>query len=186
MDCEFYKNGKIYKIVCNRTGKVYIGSTCKSLSGRLAGHRSNYNSFLKNNHNYVSSFEVLENADYSIVLIEECKAKNKMELHQRERHFIDTIDCVNKYIPSRSKKEYNFEYRQNNKEKIKEYYRYDIDKSKENYINNIDKIKEYRMQHNVCQCGGTYTNAHKQQHLKSKMHMSSIDKCFLSSTDTTK
>ncbi len=43
-----YSKGKIYKIVCNTTGLVYIGSTCEpTLARRLAGHRGAYNAFLK-------------------------------------------------------------------------------------------------------------------------------------------
>jgi hypothetical protein len=34
-----YELAKIYKIVCNKTGMVYIGSTCQRLlSQRLSGH----------------------------------------------------------------------------------------------------------------------------------------------------
>ena len=38
-----YQQGKIYKIVCNTTGLLYIGSTTqKFLSSRLSGHMRNY------------------------------------------------------------------------------------------------------------------------------------------------
>ena len=41
-----YQNAKIYKIVCNITNKIYIGSTCEpKLSRRLAGHRSQFKLF---------------------------------------------------------------------------------------------------------------------------------------------
>jgi predicted GIY-YIG superfamily endonuclease len=34
-----YSRGKIYKIVCNITNKIYIGSTCEpTLARRLAWH----------------------------------------------------------------------------------------------------------------------------------------------------
>jgi hypothetical protein len=33
-----YENGKIYQLVCNITGKKYIGSTVLSLSSRLSTH----------------------------------------------------------------------------------------------------------------------------------------------------
>ena len=42
-----YQQGKIYKIVCNMTGMVYVGSTCEQrLSQRLARHVLNYKKFL--------------------------------------------------------------------------------------------------------------------------------------------
>ena len=42
-----YSKGKVYKIVCNITGKIYVGSTTKEyLSQRLTLHRANYQLFL--------------------------------------------------------------------------------------------------------------------------------------------
>ena len=38
-----YENGKIYKIVCNKTGLIYyIGSTVKALYDRLSQHKYDY------------------------------------------------------------------------------------------------------------------------------------------------
>lgn len=66
-----YQLGKIYKIVDNVTGKIYIGSTCKpTLARRLAKHISGYKYYLKSNNKYTTSFKILENDDYSIVLLE--------------------------------------------------------------------------------------------------------------------
>ena len=43
-----YKDGKIYKIVCDNTGLTYYGSTCeKHLSRRLSRHRNNYSYYLQ-------------------------------------------------------------------------------------------------------------------------------------------
>ena len=61
-----YQKGKIYKIVCNETGLVYIGSTTQALSQRLQGHKKNYKSYLSDKNNYIHSFKVLENDDYNI------------------------------------------------------------------------------------------------------------------------
>ena len=41
-----YGNGKVYKIVCNNTGKVYIGSTTQPLSKRLVAHRLDYKKYI--------------------------------------------------------------------------------------------------------------------------------------------
>ena len=67
-----YKQGKIYKIECNVTGLIYIGSTCKKkLSGRMTNHRYDYKKYLKGKKKYLSSFKVMENKDYVIILIED-------------------------------------------------------------------------------------------------------------------
>ena len=59
-----YQLGKIYKIVCNITGSVYIGSTCENrLSRRLSHHVNNYRLFLSGKTNYTSSFEIIKNGN---------------------------------------------------------------------------------------------------------------------------
>ena len=113
-----YELAKIYKIVCNITGLIYIGSTCKPiLTRRLAKHRSDYKRFLNGYKLYLTSYEVLENNNYDIILIENVVCENKDALHSRERHYIESLECVNKVIPGRSDKEYYID----NKDKIKEY-----------------------------------------------------------------
>ena len=102
-----YANTKIYKIVCNVTGKVYIGSTTrKYLSERLAHHRSDYDLYKKGKKGYITSIQVLENNDYDIILLENFPCNDKNERNARERHYIETIECVNKQYPGRTKHEH--------------------------------------------------------------------------------
>jgi len=102
-----YNNGKIYKIVDNTNNKIYVGSTTKYyLSDRLSGHRCDYRRYLKGKHSYVSSFEIIKNNDYDIVLLELVNCNSKEELKARERYYIETLDCINKNIPGRTNKEY--------------------------------------------------------------------------------
>jgi hypothetical protein len=74
---DFYQNAKIYKIVDNTNDNIYIGSTCKKLCQRLAQHRSNYKQYLNDKFSYITSFKILKNDDYDIVLIEEFPCENK-------------------------------------------------------------------------------------------------------------
>ena len=57
----------------------------------------------------------MENKNYDIVLIENHACNNSDELKQRQRFFIDTMECINKIKPLRTQKE----YRQDNKEKFR-------------------------------------------------------------------
>ena len=68
---DFYKNGKIYRIVCNITGEQYIGSTCKTLKQRLQQHKASYKCYKGGKGNYITSFKILENDNCAIVLIED-------------------------------------------------------------------------------------------------------------------
>lgn len=105
-----YENGKIYKIVCRETGKQYIGSTCiRLLCNRLSSHV--FRAKNTDKRPALKSKEIIDNNNYYIELIEECPCKSKDELLKRERFFIENNECVNKQIPSRSKKEYQEVYK---------------------------------------------------------------------------
>jgi len=157
-----YSKGKIYKIVCDTTGLVYIGSTIQKLCERLSKHKDNYKRYLKGVYHFITSFDIIKNNNYKIILIENYACNSKEELHREERKYIESIECVNKVIPGRTDKEYrednkdkikekSKEYRENNREKILEYHKeyYENNKTeikkiqKEWKENNIDEIKEY-------------------------------------------
>lgn len=172
-----YSKGKIYKIVCNTTGLIYVGSTCKpKLCQRLSKHVSDYKRHLNKKAGYMTSFEILENNNYVIVLLEEYPCNNKDQLHKKEREWIEKNVCVNKVIPSRTIKEYNQtskrkevnrnnteRYRQNNQDIIKE-------KQKIYRETNTQKIKEYKAQKYICQCGSFITINSKAKHERSNYH----------------
>ena len=86
-----YANGKIYKIVCNITGEVYIGSSTQPLAKRLSLH--------KNKKNPCRSKQIIDRGDYVIVLIEAFPCANKSELFQRERYHFDLIPNINRQRP---------------------------------------------------------------------------------------
>ena len=101
-----YQNGKIYKIWSTTTNKIYIGSTTQMLSSRMSGHRASYRkkspgisritSCIIFDHGYMEA---------KIELIENCPCSSKAELLKREGHYIRTLDCVNKCVPSAIQKE---------------------------------------------------------------------------------
>ena len=154
-----YQQGKIYKIECLNTGKIYIGSTCqKMLSQRLAEHVRHYKMYLNEKFVYITSYEVLEGENYEITLIKLCPCNSHDELLMEERKVIQEHDCVNSYMrksfTDEEKKEnrkkackiyrelYHDEikvrnkiYRENNIEKLRE-------KNRKYTENNIEKIKE--------------------------------------------
>ena len=116
-----YKQGKIYKIVCNVTGKIYIGSTIETLARRLTGHRATYKHFKEGKGKYITSFQIIEQGEFDIVLIENCPCESKDELHKQERFFIESLECVNKNIPTRTMNEYRLDNKETLKEKAKQY-----------------------------------------------------------------
>ena len=137
-----YENSKIYKIVDNTNGNIYIGSTTEpTLARRLQKHKASYNQYIQGKQNFITSFNIIKNGDYDIILLEKCEnIKSKDELHARERYFIENNVCVNKNKPHRTNKEYKQDNKEQITEKAKEYYK---TKGKELYELNKDKIKEY-------------------------------------------
>lgn len=141
-----YENGKIYRIICNQTGLQYVGSTTIPLSARLSQHKK----VLKDGISGTSKL-VLENGDYSIILLEDFPCERKEQLLQRERYYIETMNCVNKKIPNRSQKEWYIDNREayiekqkiwnnQNKHKLRQYQETFKNKNKGIFIDltNID------------------------------------------------
>jgi hypothetical protein len=133
-----YQDAKIYKLVGG--GFTYYGSTCSELRYRLYKH--------KHKNNTCKSKLLFDTGDkVEIILVEKFPCEDKMELHKRERYFIENFECVNKCIPNMTRKETKKKYRDKTKDKMKEYYeenRETILKYKKEYReNNKEKIKDY-------------------------------------------
>ncbi len=155
-----YNNGKIYKIEPNydhEEHEIYIGSTTKDkLCQRMATHRMHYKQWKEGTRNKTMSHELFDKygiENCSIILIENVNANNKDELLAREKYHINTLKCINKYVPRQTK----HEYYEKNKEII-------IGNAKERYQKNkmIAKIN--------CGCGSEYSFGYKAKHEKSQKH----------------
>ena len=149
-----FENGKIYKITDNLSDMIYIGSTCETLKRRLKQHLAHYKLFKAGKMNFITSFKILENADYKIELIKLYPCQTKQELNLEEGKIIkqfknDKINIVNRNIAGITHKESLAQYYQNNKNAINE---------KQN-----------------CSCGGKFTYNGKSQHLKTKKHCSFVN-----------
>jgi hypothetical protein len=179
-----YKDGKVYRLDCLTTNKVYIGSTCcKNLSLRLSDHVSKFKRW-KNGcrKNSTTSFQIIEHGNYKISLIELFPCDSKDELTARESHYIRTIDCINKVIPDRTKEEYRPQYYEKNKEIIKERsqnYREEHEEKLKEYFKtyrqeHADKIKKRTSITFVCSCGSTIQRVEKARHERSQKHQSKI------------
>ena len=85
-----YQNGKIYKLIGDN-GLVYYGSTIRTLHIRLNDHLHSTNTTSK----------LLTNK--KIELVENFPCNSRRELELRETWFIENNECVNKYLPVRTK-----------------------------------------------------------------------------------
>jgi len=93
----------------------YVGSTTQKLNVRLCGHRSS-----KNYGRADCSSSKLNLYNCIIILLEQCNLEDRKE---RERYWINEIDCVNENKLDFDKvnydKDYNKEWYEKNKDKIK-------------------------------------------------------------------
>jgi len=112
--------GFIYKIYDNTNGNVYYGSTSQRVSQRITNHRSSYKLYCNGQKTaYCKSFDILCNNDYTYSVIEEGKYDNRYELYNRERYYIENFNCINKFIPNQTKKEYKEKKYKKTEETIK-------------------------------------------------------------------
>ena len=157
-----YSNGRIYFIepICeHEDNEYYYGSTIQKLCKRMDKHRRDFKSWKNGKRRKIMCFDLLEKygiENCKIYLVELYPCESREELESREGYYIRNNDCVNKYIPGRTRKEYRID----NKDKFKEY-----------YINNKDEINTKRKVQNECPCGGRYTLTNKSQHSKTKIHI---------------
>lgn len=124
--------GRIYKIVSN--GKAYYGSTTKELNKRLYQHKAMYKLYLKGGCRRYASFDIINNDDIRIELVEEFNCNDKHELRNKEKLYIkNSSDAINRNIPNRNKQEYYID---------------NINKYRQYYIANRQKLLAYQNQYN--------------------------------------
>ena len=133
-----YSKGKIYKIIDESNGDLYIGSTIQELITRFRTH---------------GFFKVYnkQKSNCKISLIEEYPCDNRRELEEREQYWMDRIDCINKTRAftskelekqknkKRSSKYYLENKEEYNKKSSKYYY-----ENKEHRKRNLERIKKVR------------------------------------------
>lgn len=152
-----YENSKIYKLVNTTTKQIYIGSTTRNLSLRYNEHKSKYTTGKTQKE---VSYKLFNETDKVIIeLIENVNCKDKKELLEREQYHINNTECINKYIPSRSKEQY---YQ-------------DTKRSLINYHNNKDERNKNRAEKVICECGSIVSKSVLYKHRKTKKHIEIIN-----------
>jgi len=140
-----YHHGKIYKITCDDTCKIYIGSTILPIDDRLKKHKCDKKHYIdgKTYSHVCSSYPLLDNC--RIELIEEFKCETEKELKTREQYHIENSECVNLFraigMSIEEQREHSKEYREKNKEKISKRRKEYVEKNKEKVA---EKQKEWR------------------------------------------
>ena len=100
-----FSKSKIYIIRSPSTEKVYVGSTCSTLTVRFSGHKSGWKRWVEKNKDYTSynsSFEIIRYGDAFIELLEKYPCADNTQLRKRECEFINSTNhVVNRYLSRR-------------------------------------------------------------------------------------
>ena len=173
-----YKQSKIYKITDDENN-IYIGSTTqKYLSSRLQQHKAHTKK------NRITTNKLVNPDTWNIQLLEQFECNDINELRTKERQYIENNNCINKNIPTRTQKERNKIFYDENKQieldrKTKYYYENKdlcLEQRKKYYNENSNKIIEYSKNYQqkiiTCECGAVIKQGGILRHKKTKKHQS--------------
>ncbi len=144
-----YSRGKIYRIVCEKTGRQYIGSTCSTLVKRLSNHKRKCNPC--SSKNFINP---------KIFLIEDYACDRKDQLLMRERYHIENTECVNLVRPivtDEDRKQYHKQY------------------DKQYKLDHVEDIKQHSKEKITCDCGSIVRRDGISKHKKSKKHIKFLE-----------
>ena len=110
-----------------------------------------------------------------MIQLEQYEAKDKRDLEGRERFYIETLkSSLNKVIPTRTRKEFYNENKENILKQNKQYNEKNAEKiskqEKEYYERNTEKISEQNKKKIQCECGSEIRQCALARHEKTKKH----------------
>ena len=142
-------------------GSMYVGQT-KNLQKRQSDHRTDLHRCNDPKYLYFRKLG-MNKKDIKLYVLKYCDKENVNEL---ERKFIKIFGKLNKVRYDFNEKEYQKEYQQKNKEKIKEYQKEWREKNKEKQKENQ---KEYYKKKVMCDvCGKEMNRSSLKRHKKRK------------------
>lgn len=157
----------VYRITSTAGDKVYIGSTITSLAKRWSNHKVDH----LRGHPCTSQM-LFDEYGVDTCSIEEIEKVDLDKRYERERFWIEnTENCVNRFIPGRTRAE----YRQENKERLSENNKaYNLanreqrsEYAKAYRLANSDKIKARDSERIACPtCGKTLSRGNMSKHKK--------------------
>ena len=176
MTSDKTRPANIYKLVNMITNEIYIGATFQPLHKRHYDRKKGYNTWLRgmkysNKHKLFSNIYEYGWEAFRMELIKEVEVSSKAELHAIEGDYIRKLDTYKNGLNGRlenlnvkgNKKQYNQQYRKDNKDKIK---------------HRNKQYREANKNRNKCKACG-YSCCNKRdftRHCKSKKHQKNIAK----------
>ena len=145
-----YSKAKIYKIYNNVDDEIYVGSTCCSLSKRMAKHRCSAKRDQGKKNILYKKMNELGIENFFIDLLEDFpECQNIEQLRKKEREKMTELKTTLNYqTPSRTHQEWIEENHEHKKELDRQLYQRKkeerIEYQKQYAQENPEKVKEYR------------------------------------------
>ena len=178
------KTDTIYKLQCQITGKVYIGSTTIGVELAMKNNKSMFEPYKRGIYKTNDRiFEVMANKDYNLTVLEIIfELANDTDflinLKKRQKFYMKQVDnVINKNIPSRTASEYYVENLDHISQQKKEYYVDNkgviLQKRSEHY----PQIKPSLMHKVTCEvCGIECAKGSLRMHNRSTRHLIALAK----------
>ena len=174
------KTGTIYKIHCQVTGKIYIGRTTIGVEQAMRKNKNKFECYRRGtDYSHDTVFEVLVNNNYNVTILHEIQnLTNDTELRKQQRYYIEQyVESVNKYIPCRTRKEYNAD---NHDHLLQSYRNY----RRDHRDTILPKMRAYMLRNKprltqkvICEiCGVECTKRSLWGHKKSQRHLAALAK----------
>jgi hypothetical protein len=158
-----YSNTIIYKLCCKNPEikDIYVGHTT-DFTKRKCQHKYCCNNENSLSHNLNVYKFIRDNGNWDnweMIMVEQYPCQNKLEAHERERHWLETLNAkLNCQIPTRTKKEWRNEH----EDEIVEYKKiyYEINKEE---ISEKNKIYREENKNEIRERSKKYREQHKEQ-----------------------
>ena len=170
-----YENGIIYKLCCRDTTitDVYVGSTCR-FNKRKNNHKSSCNNEKSKAYNFYLYQFIRENGgwdNWDMIELIKYPCETKAELELKEREYLELLSAtLNKFVPTRSKREYKLANKEHLNEKDKAYRLANKERKKAYHQATKERTNKKRREIFNCECGGNLTKSGKSKHLKTIKH----------------
>ena len=171
------KTSTIYKLQCQITGKVYIGTTTRGIERAMKQNIYFFKAYKRGTlKTYSSMYEVVINENYNVTVLEEVhNFANDTDfltrLKKRQKFYLEQYDeAVNKHIPLRTGKEYYVENRDHYSQYNKNYY-----KANEQAISQ-QRRKQRSPKTNCKVCNSEVKVGSLWKHNRSKRHLTALAK----------
>ena len=180
------KTGTIYKLQCQVTAKVYIGRTTAPIEKAMKKNKDNFKHYTRVTHKKETSlFELMANNNYNVTILDVIyKLANdtdfSLRLRKLQRFYIEKSgNAVNKYKPSRTKKEYYVDNIDHKLQYRKEHYEDNRESELQQKKQYYQRIRAQLLEKVTCEvCGVQLSRAALSKHKKSLRHLTALAKLY--------